>query len=164
MSELKLYLFGPCQVILNGEPVTAFRMHKVQALLVYLAAELHTAHRREQLMTMFWPRMPESSARSNLRQILFHLRQAIPDVEQGGGPTPRIIANRHTIQLNPEADIFVDTNQFEGLLAKIQDHNHLDLLTCPICHADLQTAASFYKGNFLADFYLEDSNEFEEWA
>ncbi|HEX6387436.1 MAG TPA: hypothetical protein VF177_22440, partial [Anaerolineae bacterium] len=79
MNQLSLSLLGDFQADLNGEPLIGFRTQKVQALLIYLAAAPHTAHRREQLMTLLWPGMPEQSARSNLRQILFHLRQVIPE-------------------------------------------------------------------------------------
>jgi len=139
-------------------------MRKVQALLFYLAAEPENAHRRDQLMTLFWPRMPESSARANLRQILFHLRQAIPEVVYEGKKVPRIVANRHTIRLNHQANIDIDTAQFDALLDRVHSHDHLQLLNCHACYQTLQQAVSLYKGSFLADFYLDDSNAFEEWA
>ncbi|MBK8128000.1 MAG: protein kinase, partial [bacterium] len=115
-------------------------------------------------MTLLWPGMPETSARANLRQILFHLRQAIPDFTGGGTPVPLLIANRHTIQLNPEASVAIDTEQFAALLVQVQRHEHVDLLSCHACYQTLQTAVSLYQGDFLANFYLDDSNEFEEWA
>lgn len=164
MNRLTLLFFGQCQAIIDGEPITGFRTQKVQALLACLAAEPYTAHRRERLMTMLWPGMPEPSARANLRQILFHLRQAIPDFDDDGTPVPLLIANRQTIQLNPEANITVDTTQFETLFSQAQRHQHVDLLTCDTCYQTLQTAVSIYRGHFLADFYLDDSNDFEEWA
>lgn len=161
MSQLTLSLLGPFQAVLNGAPLTGFRTQKVQALLIILTAEPQTAHRREQLMTLLWPGMPEPSARANLRQVLFHLRQVIPDFDAA---TPLLIANRHTIQLNPEAAITVDVAQFSALLTQAQRHEHIDLLTCHACYQMLQTAVTLYRSDFLADFYLDDSNEFEEWA
>lgn len=164
MSQLSLSLFGPFHALLNGEPLTGFRTQKVQALLVYLAAERRTAHRREQLMTLLWPGMPESSGRANLRQVLYHLRRALGDIAGEEGPVPHVIADRHTITLNPEAEIHVDTAQFDAGLAAVHDHDHVELLTCARCYQTLQTVVSRYQGPFLADFYLDDSNEFEEWA
>ena len=164
MSQLTLSFLGQCQVVLEGEPITGFRTQKVQALLACLAVEPQTAHRRERLMTLLWPGMPETSARANLRQILFHLRQAIPDFAANGAVVPLLIANRHTIQLNPEARVAIDTEQFAALLVQVQRHEHVDLLSCHACYQTLQTAVSLYQGAFLANFYLDDSNEFEEWA
>lgn len=160
MDQLSLLLFGQFQAVLDGQPLSGFRTQKVQALLIYLAADPHTAHRRELLMTLLWPGMPETSARANLRQILFHLRQAIPD----DTAVPLLIANRHTIQLNPDAHVTTDTIQFDTLLKRVQTHEHGELLTCLTCYQTLQTAVSLYHGHFLNDFYLDDSNEFEAWA
>ncbi|MEJ2753256.1 MAG: BTAD domain-containing putative transcriptional regulator, partial [Chloroflexota bacterium] len=116
MSALSLSLFGRFQAILNGAPLAGFRTIKVQALLIYLAAEPPMPHRRESLMTLLWPGMPERSARQNLRQIIYNLRRAIPELPQKGidgeiaGDTavPLLLANRHTIQLNLD-----DSNAYE---------------------------------------------------
>ena len=164
MEQLNISLFDPLQIISNDELVSDFRTKKVLALLVYLAAQPDTAHRRETLMALLWPGMPDTSARANLRQVLFHLRQAIPDFVVEDTAVPLLISNRHTIQLNPTGSLFIDTVQFEALLSQIHTHDHLDLLTCHKCREDLAAATSLYTGHFLADFYLEDSNEFEEWA
>ncbi|MBK8905761.1 MAG: protein kinase [Anaerolineaceae bacterium] len=164
MSQIEIALLGPFQAKLHGEPLNAFRTQKVQALLIRLAAEPEQAHRREQLMTLLWPGMPESSARANLRQVLFHLRQTIPDFEVNGDPISFLITNRHTIQLNPAAPVAIDVVQFDALLDHVKTHNHVDLLTCAACYQQLETAVALYRGDFLADFYLDDSNDFEEWA
>ena len=164
MSRLNISMFGQLVVELDGERAGSFRTKKVQALLIYLASEPETAHRRELLTTLLWPGMPDSSARSNLRQVLFHLRRAIPDFEENGEPVPLLIANRYTIQLNSQAKVVIDTAEFEALLESVQNHAHIDLLSCHTCRQTLESAVSINKGPFLADFYLEDSNEFEEWA
>ena len=164
MEQLKISLFAPLQIELNDSALSDFRTQKVLALLVYLAAEPETAHRRETLMTVLWPGMPDTSARANLRQVLFHLRKAVPDFEVAGEDVPLLLANRNTIQINPAAPVAIDTSRFEVLLEQVQAHDHHSLLTCTQCREDLEAAAALYTGHFLADFYLDDSNEFEEWA
>ncbi len=169
MGQLQISLFDPLQIVLDDEPISDFRTRKVVALLVYLAAEPETAHRRETLMTLLWPGMPDTSARTNLRQVLFHLRKAIPDFERGDTSgadeaVPLLLANRHTIRINPDAQIVIDTSQFSALLEQVQAHDHHSLLTCNQCQENLEAVTDLYTGHFLADFYLEDSNEFEEWA
>ena len=169
MTQLSLSLLGAFQASLNDETVTGFRTNKVQALLVYLAVEPEP-QRRESLMTLLWPGMPERSARHNLRQILYHLRQAIPELsskdsgDDGHTAVSLLQANRQTIQLNPLAAVTSDAGRFEELLQRVQAHSHVDLLTCFSCRQTLEQAAELYKGDFLSDFYLDDSNEFEEWA
>ena len=166
MSELAVTLFARVGVELDRQELTEFRTHKVRALLVLLASEPQTPQRRERLMELLWPGMPESSARQNLRQVLFHLRRAIPDLDPVSGTTavPALLSDRQTIRLNPAAAISTDTVRFDALLAQVRQHSHVDLFTCPICYERLNTAVALYTGDFLADFYLDDSNEFEDWA
>ncbi len=157
MTQLSLSLLGAFQASLNDETVTGFRTNKVQALLVYLAVEPEP-QRRESLMTLLWPGMPERSARHNLRQILYHLRQAIPELsskdsgDDGDTAVPLLLANRQTIQLNPLADVTNDAGRFEELLQQVQVHSHVDLHTCYSCRQTLEQATKLYNGNFLADF------------
>jgi DNA-binding SARP family transcriptional activator/tRNA A-37 threonylcarbamoyl transferase component Bud32 len=164
MDILTVSFFGRFQVVFRGEPVANFRTQKVAALLIYLASAPETAHRRESLMNLLWPGMPEQSARANLRQILFLLRQAMPDFEEAGELVPLFIANRDSIRINPKAGVNSDLMQFTYLLGEVRSHDHIDLITCQDCFQKLASAVALYQGEFLADFYLDDSNEFEEWA
>jgi DNA-binding SARP family transcriptional activator len=125
----------------EGEPLAGFRTQKVQALLIYLAAEGDTRHRREQLMTLLWPGMLESSGRANLRQVLYHLRRALGDIGDDVA-VPLVIAERHSIRLNPEAGISVDIAQFDAELAVVHAHDHVELLTCASCYQTLETVVS----------------------
>ncbi|MFN2141092.1 MAG: BTAD domain-containing putative transcriptional regulator, partial [Candidatus Promineifilaceae bacterium] len=172
MSAFSLSLFGRFQATLNDEPLGGFRTAKVQALLVCLAAEPTKPLRRESLMLLLWPGMPERSARQNLRQIIYNLRRAVPDLPQKSEDgeneietaVPLLLANRHTVRLNPLADVSSDVARFEMLIESTQAHDHLDILLCHDCRRNLETAVALYQGDFLADFYLDDSNEFEAWA
>jgi DNA-binding SARP family transcriptional activator len=95
MEQLKISLFEPLQIRLNDEIISDFRMQKVVALLVYLAAEPETAHRRETFMTLLWPGMPDASVRTNLRQVLFLLKKAIPDFDVEDSAVPILITKRN---------------------------------------------------------------------
>jgi DNA-binding SARP family transcriptional activator len=168
MTLLSLRLLGPFKAHYQGRPLSAFRTKATQALLIYLAVQTEQPHGREKLMTLLWPGMPEKSARANLRQTLYQLRQDVPEVKARSGSAERAvaltIANRQEIQLNPAADIDVDVICFEALLVGTAAHQHLDLLVCADCRRDLEQAVALYQDHFLIDFYLEDSGEFEEWA
>jgi len=174
MNFLSLTLFNQFSATLGDDAITGFRTRKVQALLIYLIMD-PAPHRRESLMTLLWPGMPERSARQNLRQVLYNLRQAIPELPAKDGESetpvrsvaetavPLLITNRQTIQLNPQANISSDVVEFAYLLRSEQIHDHVDLLTCQPCRQNLEDAVSLYQGDFLVDFYLDDSNPFEEW-
>jgi len=166
MAALSLHLLGPFTATLNDQPLHNFKTSKVQALLIYLAVEKNRPNRREFLFTMLWPGMPEKSARHNLNQTLYALRQVFPTVPSDGGgeSVPLIFSNRQTIQFNPKAAVDTDTHQVDQLIKETQHHRHQRLADCGSCIQALEHLAGLYRGEFLSDFYLGDSNAFEEWA
>ncbi len=166
-ERLVVTTLGDLSFKLGGEIVPGFTSRKAEALLVYLAVEKTTAHRRESLFTLLWPGMPESSARNNLRQVLFSLRKAIPEVtaiDLDEEPVPLLLTDRQTVQVNPAAPVEVDIWQIDQLLEMVQVHDHLNLAGCEACVGSLEKVISLYRGSFLSNFYLEDSSEFEDWA
>ena len=154
MSGLTLSLLGPFTVTIDDQPFDDLRNRPALALLLYLACRPER-HRRESLMALLWPDWPQASAQQNLRQNLYVLRQALPGVasRHGGDAVPLILSDREALQLNPDAAVTVDARRFAALLEQPQP---------TITH--LAEAIALYRGDFLADFYLPDSNSFEEWA
>lgn len=152
MPRLKLFLLGPFSATIDDQPLTPFRTKAAQALLIYLACQREDAHGREHLMALLWPSLPQKSAQANLRQTLYLLKQAVPEVQAGtGGETaPLVLADRASIRVNPEAGFEQDVARFESLLAGPLE--------------GWPEAVSLYRGDFLADFYLPDSAPFEEWV
>ena len=154
---LALFFLGPFRAEIDGESLVPFRSSKAQALLIYLTVEHGQPSpgpvRREMLMELLWPGMPEASARQNLRQSLYLLRQELPPApaRDGSEPVALIVADRQTIAINPEAIYTSDLAAFKQLLGDGTI-------------AALEEAVALYRGDFLEDFYLEDSNEFENWA
>ena len=157
MSELKLHLFGSFRASQHDDNELAFHGRKAVALLVFLTSEA-TSHSRDSLIGLFWPDLPESSARNNLRVSLSRLTKSL-----GKQETPYLLANRQTIKLNPEAKLSLDTNEFTKLVEQTKNHNHESRESCPDCHEKLLKAADLYKASFLKGFYLEDCLVFEEW-
>ena len=77
MAGLSLALLGPVSAWRDGQSVDSFRTRMALALLVYLACRPER-HRREHIMALFWPALPQTSAQQNLRQNLYFLRQTVP--------------------------------------------------------------------------------------
>jgi serine/threonine protein kinase/DNA-binding SARP family transcriptional activator len=165
--SLDLLMFGSVQAKVNGRALDSFRTRKVQALLIWLIVEQSAGKsQREQLMTLLWPGLPPESAQTNLRQIIYQLRKAIPPAggKNDDAPVQFLRADRQSVQINPSFPCQADVITFEALLQQAWQHDHQDLLLCSDCLHWLQEAIALYQGDFLADFYLSDSNEFEEWA
>ncbi len=159
MRRLAIYLLGPCQVTLDGNPVTEFRSDKVRALLAYLAVEGGIPHRRDALAGLLWPDVPDSTARKNLRLSLHRLRDPLDDLE---GDSNYFEITRETIGFKPAAAT-VDVATFTDLLATNRDHEHRHLTTCEACVERLEAAAELYRGDFLEGFFVDDSITFAEW-
>jgi serine/threonine protein kinase len=176
MAALSIALLGNFRARLHNEPLPPFRTNKVQALLIYLVTEgspeKSGAHPREKLLDLLWPGLPERSARHNLRQVIYHLRKAIPELPRKPGAVeadwgesvPLLLSNRQTIRLHPAADVEVDVKHFEALVSGTQTHNHVDLLACHQCQRALEDAVALYEDDFLSDFHLDDSNVYEDWT
>jgi DNA-binding SARP family transcriptional activator len=149
-KSLMVRLFGPPEILFEGNPATGFDSDKVRALLAYLAVENDRSHRRERLAGLLWPEFTERSARTNLRHALANLRQVIDDHQAN---PPYLLITRQTIQFNVDSDFWLDVAEFmnltEGKRALIEQ---------------LEEAVGLYRGDFLEGFSLSDSAAFEEWS
>ena len=75
---LRIELFGNLRISFEGSPVTAVNTNRLQSLIAYLALHANTPQPRERLAFLLWPSSTESQARTNLRQLLHHLKRALP--------------------------------------------------------------------------------------
>jgi DNA-binding SARP family transcriptional activator/predicted ATPase len=141
---LTIRLLGPTSVSLNGRLLTLKR-RKSRALLYTIAAHPQPITRR-QVAALLWSDHTDETARHNLRTTLYSLRQELGDylhtedewIQLGNGDTG----------VNLKVD--VDVRTFVETLEHPQNSN-------------LEAALQLYRGDFLADFDLPDSEEFENW-
>ncbi len=154
MARLTIWLLGPPEIKLEGEPVTGLASNKVRALLFFLATEADRrrpetlAHRRESLAGLLWPDYPERSAHTNLSNALSHLRALLHDRE---APSPNLTIDRETVQSDRSSDCWVDVAAFVDLASRSDP-------------SALQDAVALHRGPFLEGFSLHDSPPFEQWA
>ena len=161
MAHLSLKLFGAFECYLDNTIVPDFYSDKVRALLAYLMMEANQPQNRAVLAGMFWPDLPEQKARQNLRLALFHLRKAIQD--ELAEPS-FLQVTRGSVQFNRESRHDCDAITFLSLLdTAVTPQQDAELLNMQLVQ-DWETAVSLYRGHFLAQLFLEDSNPFEAWA
>ncbi len=158
---LSISLFGRFEARLDGVPLGGFDYNKVRALLAYLAVEQRHPHTRAALCALLWPDLGENAARQNLSQALTRLRQLLGDKQ---APVPYLLSTTDSVQLNPAAILEVDVIQFSTRIAAAERHPHQGWHLCTPCATTLSGAVHTYQGDFLANFYLSDSEPFEEWA
>jgi predicted ATPase/DNA-binding SARP family transcriptional activator/Tfp pilus assembly protein PilF len=163
MSGLSFNLLGPFDAAIGSGRELHFPTTKAQALLAYLLVEeAHrpgASHARGNLMMLLWPDILAESAQANLRQTLYRLRQALQETGKGADPRqPLLLTDRQSVQVNPSVDYRLDVAEFESKLRKTAQ-GPLERRV-----AALSEAVSFYRGDFLADVYVADSEAFENWA
>jgi predicted ATPase/DNA-binding SARP family transcriptional activator len=161
MAGLSISLFGPIRALVDGDRVASFTYNKARALLAFLAVEADRAHQRDALVGLLWPDLPNDTARTNLRQALADLRQAIGDA---AASPPYLHVTRDTLQFNAGSAHALDVATFLDLSSACAVHPHRDLRRCSACAARLEQAMVLYRGDFLAQLHLADSAPFEEWA
>jgi DNA-binding SARP family transcriptional activator len=119
----------------------ALAQPKRLALLAYLAIATPAGfHRRDTMLSLFWPEMDQERARRALRQAVHFLRSTLgADVVQTRGG--------EDIGLAGDA-LWCDARAFDDALAR----------------GELAEALELYRGDLLDGFYISDaSSDFEEW-
>jgi predicted ATPase/DNA-binding SARP family transcriptional activator len=153
MDSLKLFLLGTPRIERDGTAIEV-DTRKAIALLTYLVMT-RQSHTRDALATLLWPELDQSHARAALRRTLSALRKAL------GGTW--LDVDRETIGLRPDADPWLDVDQFRDCLERCQADGPAPPAACYTCLSPLAEAVALYRGDFLAGFTLRDSAQFDDW-
>jgi len=160
MPKLFIALLGPVTVLLDGQPVS-FGYDKLRALLAYLALEAAQPVRRDKLAGLLWPDQTNQSALDSLRQALSRLRQTLGDRQS---PQPVLLIERETVQMPLSSEVWVDVQAFQDTLTRTSRHRHRHPQACEPCTQQRRQACDAYRGDFLTDLSLPDSDLFEDWT
>lgn len=145
---LTFTLLGQVAIAKDGEPLAWFRSQKEVALLTYLAHTGQT-HQREMLAELLW-----EGSRST-KQALTNLRTAIARLRKQVGAA--LVVTRKTLALAPESWQKTDSVQLLAMLTEIGELDSAEKATA------LQNILDTYQGNFLANFHLENTPQFNQW-
>lgn len=136
MTRMDVRLLGEFAVFNGGTPLTSINSQRLQCLLAYLLLHRDAPVARQRLAFLFWPDSTEAQARSNLRNLLHTLGQALPNngehfVETDG----------QTVQWRAGAPYTLDVDTLLSALDKAQTAQ------------DLQHALDIYRGPLLPSCY-----------
>ena len=144
---LSIQVLGDFSLVYGDQQVMSFNTTRLQSLLTYLVLHRDAPQHRQHLAFLFWPDAIESQARNNLRQLLHHLRHALPAIGQF------LDVETSTLHWRPDAPISLDVAEFERALhvadVATGQNDQLTLRTA------LEQATSFYRGDLLPSCYDE---------
>ncbi len=152
-DRLEIHLLGGLQIRHNGQPVTDLVSRKAEALLAYLACN-QRPYPRDVLADFLWAERSQTGAAGNLRVLLNSLRHTVK---------PFVLITRHTVAINPQSEMWVDTLVFERLLVDFYNNRAKGALPTRIVE-QIEQALILYRGDFLTGFFIRDAPEFEVWA
>lgn len=110
---LGITLFGPIQVLIEGQPLPPLRSRKALWLLALLTLRHNRLVERDWLAGILWPDVDQTRAFSNLRPVVSELRQAL------GSQAHRLQSpNRHTLCLDL-TDATVDIRAFDTAIGSL---------------------------------------------
>lgn len=139
---LTIQLFGDFSLRAGDTPITKLNTPRLQALLAYLILHRATPQARQQLAFLFWPDSNDAQARTNLRNALFQIRNALPDADDF------LLVDTQTVQWRPDAPFTLDVADFAAALQSAEKNPHN-----PEARQLLERALNLYRGELLPGCY-----------
>lgn len=150
IPTLHIHLLGDFLLISGDTPVTTVIVPRVQSLLAYLVLHRSAPQNRSHLAFLLWPDSTEAQAHTNLRQLLYHLRQSLPDADQF------LSASKQSLQWLPthaDGTFTLDIQEMEQALAQAeQAEQRQDMITM---RQALEQVLHLYRGDLLPSCYDE---------
>jgi DNA-binding SARP family transcriptional activator/tetratricopeptide (TPR) repeat protein len=135
METLHIRLLGDFALSAGDDPITSLSAPRLQSFIGYVALNRRSPQPRRRIAYLFWPDSEETQARTNLRKLIYDLRQTWPVVDK------YIQLDGSEIRLQERAAFTLDIEEFEKL-AKQADTT-----------ASLKAAIDRYGGMLLPNCY-----------
>lgn len=142
---MTINLFGSLRISFEGHPVTTVNTSRLRSLIAYLILHGDTLQPRERLAFLLWPASSESQARTNLRQLLHHLKRALP------AECNFLVTDHFSVGWRRDAQCAVDVVDFQVAIAEARSARTRNDHTCEI--RSLTNAAKLYEDDLLPDLY-----------
>jgi DNA-binding SARP family transcriptional activator len=144
---LHIRMLGTFIIASDRVPLTSIDMPRLQSLLAYLVQHHGVPQSRTRLASLLWPDSTEEQAHTNLRNLLYKLRQALPDSDR------YLAVDRHTILWQSDGSWTLDVLDFEQAVARAERAEQEDNRAA--LRLALEQAIELYRGDLLPDCYDE---------
>jgi len=151
---LQIYLFGKFCVQREGRIVAGFEARRVQELFCYLLLNRRHPCSREVLASLFWGDCSTAQSKKNLRQVLWQLQSALK-TEAKMDTKSFLYVDADQLQINMNADFWLDVNAFEQIWNKVKRVQGKDLDAAGV--QMLRNAVLLHQGGLLEGNY-------EDWC
>src|SRR5262245_60652547 len=119
MATLRIQLLGKLQMRWDHTTILGLEVRKVQEFFCYLLIHRQQAHSREALASLLWSECSTAQSKTYLRKALWQLQTAL-SLAHGEGRPPILLAGPERIQLNPQADLWLDVAVLESAFAAVR--------------------------------------------
>ncbi len=150
IPPLRIHLLGNFQCISGDTPVMALTLPRLQSLLAYLLLHRDTPQDRSHLAFLLWPDSTEAQAHTNLRKLLYQLRQALPDIDQF------LSINKQSLQWRPVSDNVSWTLDILAMEQALERAKQAELVRdVSVVRETLEQVMHLYRGDLLPGCYEE---------
>lgn len=153
MEILKIKLIGDIEIRFDKADILPKLSSKSIAIIAVLICNENNKMSRERLATMLWADSFDTAS-YNLRYNLWNIKKVIPKDNFGND---FITTTKDYCQINPKYSFSSDVLEFENLNLDKKNLGSSEFLN------RLINAKNRFKGDFLDEFYIKDSDEYNEW-
>ncbi len=147
MPQLHVHLLGDFRLSCGDVSVSTVNAPRLQSLLAYLVLHREAPQPRHHLAYCLWPDTTEAQARTNLRQLLHALKQALPEADQF------VHADAQTLQWRADAPFRLDVAEFEDALTQADVAEQEQQRDAHASRKALEQAIALYQGDLLPSCY-----------
>jgi DNA-binding SARP family transcriptional activator len=142
---LSVWLLGDFRIKHDDRLITDVNTPRLQSLLSYLILHRDSPQSRRHVAFLFWPETSEDQARTNLRNLLHHLRQAIPNADS------YLDIRTQTMQWRSDAPFILDVTTFYNAMTAADQASYTN--DAAAAQVALERAVAIYKGDLLPSCY-----------
>jgi predicted ATPase/DNA-binding SARP family transcriptional activator len=137
---LQIQLLGDFRLFVDHQPLDTLNQPLLQARLAYLLLHRHAPQLRQQLAFTFWPDATDAQAHTNLRKVIFHLRQALPQADTF------LLIDQQRIGWRADAPFTLDVAELEQALTTLEQAKAPDTTS-------VEQVLALYRGELLPTCY-----------
>ena len=125
---LHIRLLGNFSIVHNDQPVAALTRPQLKTLLAYLTLHRTRPAAREEVALLLSPASGDTQAKTNLRKLLFELRQRFPTIEA------YLEITDNTLGWKPAAAYLSDIAEFEAALQAAAQPTEVEVQQAALAH------------------------------